>query len=146
MSIGNFLFFVANENIIFDVGGIVLLCVCGVLSMMLAPRTTTPASQPTLPDATLAPVATVAGAISKTTFAGTWPFSVESGVLQCNDQRHVLFVADGNTYAINGTARDAMKAGAAYKDVNEIWLDNPQSAGAKISIQPVIDAGLALCK
>ena len=52
----------------------------------------------------------------------------------------------GGTYAINGIARGAVKNGSAnYKDLDEIWLDNPQSAGTKIPVQPVIEIGLKLC-
>lgn len=128
------------------VGVIVALCLCGVLSIVLAPGSSTPAAQPAQPVATLAPAATAIGQISKETLGAPWPFSVDSGVVQCNDQRHVLFVAGGQTYAINGTARGAIKAGAPYKDLDEIWLDNPDMAGAKISVQPVLDIGLSLCK
>ncbi|MDQ3802462.1 MAG: YebY family protein [Acidobacteriota bacterium] len=54
----------------------------------------------------------------------------------------VIFTADGRTYAVNGIARGTKK----YREVEEIWLDNPSIPGAKRDIGPIIERGLKLCK
>lgn len=76
-----------------------------------------------------------------------WPFTALGGRVMCLNSNEIVFKPDGGgTYAINGIARGAVKNGSAnYKDLDEIWLDNPQSAGTKIPVQPVIEIGLKLC-
>lgn len=128
------------------VGAIVALCLCGVLSIALAPGSSTPA-QPAQPVATptLEVAATPVGFITRDTLK-PWPFTVDAGMVLCTEERHILFVAGGVRYALNGTAKDAMAAGAAYQDVSTIWADDPQNAGAKIDLQPVINIGQEICQ
>lgn len=86
-----------------------------------------------------------AGAVSKDDLGEAWPFSVSEGVLDCEGSGGVgavTFEANGTTYAVNGVAKD-QGAGA---DIEEIWLDDPTIPGAKKSISPIIDRGLALCE
>ncbi|AZS37523.1 hypothetical protein CVS47_02160 [Microbacterium lemovicicum] len=45
------------------------------------------------------------------------------------------------TYAVNGTAMELTD----LPKIDEIWADNPAISGSKISIEPIISAGLALC-
>ena len=55
----------------------------------------------------------------------------------------IVFEApDGSTYAVNGTAMDVTD----FPKIDEIWADNPAIGGSKISIEPIISAGLALCE
>lgn len=145
---------------------VVACCGLSAIGALFAPRSATPTptqspasavrvvdeaphtSTPTMPPATAAPTATPAGYISKSMFGDKWPLSVEDGVVQCRYGSHVVFVAGGKVYAVNGIASGAMKAGKEdYVDIREIWVDDarPGHEGLKISITPVIDAGLKLC-
>lgn len=52
-----------------------------------------------------------------------------------------MFVApDGTDYGLNGTAMDF-----GHKDIEPIWADNPTGLTPKLSIGPLIEAGLKLC-
>jgi hypothetical protein len=141
------------------IGVIVALCLCGVLSIALSPgapatpatstSTVAPATmQPTVPEPTVPqPTATPAGFITREQLGEAWPFTVESGLLACNDQQHVTFTAGGVVYALNGTAKGAIDNGAPYQLIDTIWLDSPTpSTGPKVSLRSVLDIGLSLCK
>ena len=85
--------------------------------------------------------------ISRDSFKGTWPFTVESGTLRCDGSDgfgSVTFETNGTVYAINGVAEGRRDG----KDVRPIWKDNPDrsAGGPKVYIGDVTDAGLALCK
>jgi hypothetical protein len=104
------------------------------------PATAMPA--PTRRPATVAP--TAADRISRETLGDEWPLTVDAGVFRC-DGMAVLFVAAGETYALNGIARGRMAA-KGWRDVEEIWRDNPSIAGLKVDIGPLLDRGLAFCQ
>lgn len=73
---------------------------------------------------------------------GTWPLEPEYGALRCEDGSAVVFDApDGQTYAVNGTAKSWKKG----REIRPIWLDNPDLEGLKIDIGPLIDEGLSRC-
>ena len=73
-----------------------------------------------------------------------WPFSVGEGTVECRHGGEVVFVSNGVTYSINGTA-DAFAQQRGYRDVRPIWLDNAAIPGTKISIAPIIRIGLEIC-
>lgn len=156
--------------ITFIVGGVVILCACVALSAALGGgRRATPAAtaSPAAPvsaaaaaevtfvpevtilaAATAAPTAAPRGYVSRAMFGDAWPFTIEEGMLQCTlkqagdrvYQRLVMRVGD-QYYAVNGIA-----AGEdTWRKLEEIWADDPRMAGLKISMQPILDAGLALC-
>lgn len=157
------------------IGAFVVLCLCAALGAALNPSNpSTPASapqaaisaatsvatsavvsEPTLPPTRLPSSATTApptkeppnGYISADNVDFPWPFTALGGRVMCLNGNQIVFKPDGgDTYAINGMARGAAKNGTAnYKDLDEIWLDNPNAAGTKIPIQPVIAIGLELC-
>lgn len=89
------------------------------------------------------------GLITRTDLGKEWPLTVDYGVMACEDKtaggmalQIATFTApDGTEYALNGTAKDHTDA----KDIAPIWADNPQTAGLKISIGPLIDRARALC-
>ena len=83
-------------------------------------------------------------AISKDDFGEDWPFLIDSGTLNCAPGDAVTFEADGQTYAVNGTAMGRAEA-EGWRDMDPIWADDPAATGLKISIGPVIQRGLALC-
>jgi hypothetical protein len=80
--------------------------------------------------------------ISRDSFEGEWPFTVDEGVLSCEGAGAVTFSAEGSTYAVNGTAMGTTD----YPDVDAIWADDPAGPGPKIWIGDVIDQGLELCE
>lgn len=86
------------------------------------------------------------GRVSQSTFPEPWPLSVDQGTLRCMPGNSVVFVADdGTIYALNGLARGRAER-EEWREVDEIWVDNPNLPGTKISIGPLIDLGLDLCE
>lgn len=85
------------------------------------------------------------GHVEPADFDQPWPLTVESGTLRCEPPGAVVFTApDGTEYAVNGMAE-----GQDYADIEPIWRDDPDPpAGAdlKVSIHPLIEAGLDLCE
>ncbi|MDP1820676.1 MAG: DUF2511 domain-containing protein [Acidimicrobiales bacterium] len=57
---------------------------------------------------------------------------------------HVVFVREGVTYALNGLARGSAEENG-WREIDEIWRDNPDIPGTKVDIGPLIDRGLDLC-
>lgn len=81
--------------------------------------------------------------VSRRTFteAGMeWPLTADEGVLRCESGAVVIEVY-GNDYALNGMARSLGR----YRDLHDIWADDPEVEGLKISVGPLIDMGLTLC-
>lgn len=99
------------------------------------------------------PLASLAASISvsREQFKDGWPLTVTSGTLKCelvpgSPKMHlVTFSSGGKVYALNGIARGHAKK-RGWLEVRPIWKDNPEIPGTKISIGPLIDHGLALCK
>lgn len=82
--------------------------------------------------------------VSRDDFGSSWPLTVDSGTLRCEGEGGfgaVVINADGTDYAVNGVAK-----GQGYEPIDPIWADDPELAGLKVSIGPLIDRGLALCK
>lgn len=79
--------------------------------------------------------------ISRTDLGDNWPLTVDRGTLECRDGSSVVFTVGGTTYAVNGTAKGAHR----YAEIDAIWSADPNVAGLKKNIGPLIDKGLALC-
>lgn len=85
--------------------------------------------------------------ISKASFTGTWPFTVEQGTLSCYRGQGIVFNTGGKTYAINGTAQSLGKSlGYTWQRVNPIWRDNPSVPGTKVPVSDIIKTGQTLCR
>jgi len=87
-----------------------------------------------------------AGLVERETWTdGRWPFTVDSATLLCTKgaggYERVVVVANGEMYALNGTAKDV----GLWPPFEPIWRDDPKAPGLKVNIGPVIDRGLALC-
>lgn len=104
------------------------------------------------------------GLIKRSDYGEQWPFTVESGYLECQQGSIVTFTADGIEYGVNGTALSR-----GYKDIVAIWAEDPSfyemaqtfadSSGddvndiikqmgepTRINIGLIIKAGLERCK
>lgn len=90
------------------------------------------------------PRPTPVGYLTKAMFGRDWPFTVPEGVVRCEPGSIVVFRAGGVDYAVNGMAMSWAKRNG-YEDLEPIWRDDPKLKGFKISIGPIIDAGLELC-
>lgn len=83
-----------------------------------------------------------AGSVSRDTFEGEWPLTVESGELMCFHEgggrlEVVLEVDDALVYAVNGTARGT----GEWQDVYDIMRTGTVPA----DLGDLIEHGLALC-
>ena len=77
--------------------------------------------------------------ISRSEFGDRWPFTVRQGRLKC-DHEAVTFTANGIRYAVNGKAKSRK-----FDPIESVWKHNPSIPGTRISIGPIIQAGLKLC-
>jgi hypothetical protein len=88
-----------------------------------------------------------------------WPLTVNEGVLACPPPgSNVVFVHKRTVYALNGRARGYMKEYApSWREIDSIHRDDPKffknkelvDAGVrpfKVSVQPLIAAGLSICE
>ena len=101
--------------------------------------------------------------LSSSSFPEPWPFTVPQGTVSCDPRGAITFTAGGKTYGINGFAKTN-----GFPSPDEIWKLDPTYQGkiaeyaealkiseeearkkivpTRISIGPVLDAGLALCR
>lgn len=85
--------------------------------------------------------------ISAEDYGEAWPFTVEEMHLSCFPG-NALVVSDAETgvmYPLNGVA-NAEAAALALEPIEKVWRADPDIAGAKVSLGPVIEQGLPLCK
>jgi hypothetical protein len=126
----------------------------------VAPRTVSrPVQQPKAPRRVETSYSSRRGGGTETISAGEygkeWPFTVSSGRLACSGAGAVTFTAKGKTYAVNGLAMSDHR----NSNIREIWKDDSESEHAKymlkqgrpdlvpkVSISPIINRGLKLCK
>jgi hypothetical protein len=89
--------------------------------------------------ASLAPAAS-SRHVSRTSFTGTWPFTVDAGVLGCTQPQSVTFTVAGRAYGLNASALDTGSAPA-----DPIRAGDPKRPGRKKSLADVVAQGLTLC-
>lgn len=84
---------------------------------------------------------------TKETYSGEWPFSVNEIEVYCSGYTEIYGrTNDGKIYALNGSAKGASHDNKSIRKVEEIWLDDPNWAGLKISYGDFITQGLTLCE
>ena len=89
--------------------------------------------------------------ISKTDLGSNWPFTVESGYVDCyefNDGRRAWFfkTLSGMSYPVNGIAKGATRMFQINNnDIDNIWEKDPEYPELKINIGPFIDKGNKIC-
>jgi hypothetical protein len=80
--------------------------------------------------------------ITRAELGDKWPFTVDKGSVMCLEGRYVVFIADGKTYALNGTAVSSGR----FQDIAPIRRPDPLDSRYPVSTQPILDVGLPLCK
>jgi hypothetical protein len=84
---------------------------------------------------------------TKENYNAKWPFSVSKIEVYCSGYSEIYCKADnGKTYALNGSAKGASHNDPSISKVEEIWLDDPDWQGLKISYGDFITQGLSLCE
>ncbi len=84
---------------------------------------------------------------TKENYNGKWPFSVSKIEVYCSGYSEIYCkVENGKTYALNGSAKGASHNNPSISKVEEIWLDDPDWQGLKISYGDFITQGLSLCE
>lgn len=80
-------------------------------------------------------------------YGDAWPFTVEEMHLLCLDGNAVVASdpESGRMYPLNGSAT-AKATKLALEPLAPIWRDDPALHGAKLSVSPMIERGLALCQ
>lgn len=95
--------------------------------------------------------------ITKKDYEKAWPLKVNSGILQCvnpysyNGASYgeiVFKISGGLGYGLNGKARGRKVDGFnKYSNIDELRRDDPSGRiWGLMSVQPLIDAGLKLCR
>ncbi|GAA3113017.1 hypothetical protein GCM10020001_035040 [Nonomuraea salmonea] len=82
--------------------------------------------------------------VTRIEFGKNWPLTTDSAQVRCDGPRvaaQAKLIVDGTTYGLNG---NALNEGLPRPD--PVWADDPGIDGAKISIGPLIDAALDLCR
>lgn len=85
--------------------------------------------------------------ISAEDFGSAWPFTFEEAYIACHTGKAltVMDAESGRMYPLNGTAKGKASS-LGLEPLESVWLDNPDIPGTKVSISPVIEQGLKLCK
>ncbi|EFM6505842.1 DUF2511 domain-containing protein [Enterobacter roggenkampii] len=88
-------------------------------------------------------------ALDGSSFGDTWPLTFEKAMVSCVNGAYTFVYdsATGNRYPLNGLASNAVKSGKMEGyDLDTVWKDDPNYSGVKMSISPVLDSSLNLCK
>lgn len=82
--------------------------------------------------------------INRRDYGPDWPLTVDSAVL-CKKYNAIWIEANNKKYALNGRAHAVLpRFGHSFSDLREIWADDPNLPGLKISVHQLIQDGLAL--
>ncbi len=94
-----------------------------------------------------AAIATQQDLISAEVFGDAWPFTFEEGYVACHagNAVTVMDAESGRMYPLNGAAKGKASA-LGLDDLTLVWRDDPEIAGAKVSVRAVIEKGLELCR
>jgi hypothetical protein len=79
-------------------------------------------------------------AVSRDAYGSEWPFTVDSGVVDCIPPNAAVFRVSETTYQLNRVARDS-----GYAPLHPIWRDDPDRPGQKVSVTQLIDLALQQC-
>ena len=79
--------------------------------------------------------------VTKAELGDKWPFTVDSGYVDCPDGLSAIFRTGNVEYGLNG-----MATSRGFAEPDPIWKDDPTIPGAKISIGSMIDLARQECK
>jgi hypothetical protein len=79
--------------------------------------------------------------VTKAELGDKWPFTVDSGYVECPDSVSAIFRTADAVYGLNG-----MATSRGYAEPDPIRLADPTIPGAMISIGPLIDLARQECK
>jgi hypothetical protein len=65
-------------------------------------------------------------------------------MIKCGHSTLLLLAPSGQEYALEAMARRQVPK-FGWKDVSEITLPDPEHPGQMMSVQPIIDIGMAFC-
>ena len=83
----------------------------------------------------------------KEDYGKKWPFSVDEIEVYCSGYKEIYCKTnDGKIYALNGSAKGASNNNTKISKIEEIWLDDTEFEGLKISYSEFITEGLKLCE
>ncbi|WP_406812876.1 DUF2511 domain-containing protein [Raoultella planticola] len=88
-------------------------------------------------------------ALDGASFGNTWPLTFEKAMVSCVNGAYAFVhdTATDNRYPLNGMASSAVKSGKMEGyDLDTVWKDDPNYSGVKMSMSPVLDSALNLCK
>ena len=81
--------------------------------------------------------------VSRATFPGRWPLTIDSGVLECLTESHDIVISSGDTeYLVAGTPRPQ---GGSMSPIDPIRAENPNSPGLKMDLSVLAAEGYELC-
>ncbi|WP_081194874.1 DUF2511 domain-containing protein [Halomonas sp. BC1] len=78
--------------------------------------------------------------VSASEYGEKWPFTVQSGRLDCVQGRAAIFIVGDKKYQLNGFAQSK-----GYQSITPIWRNNPDIPGAKINIGEMTKLALEQC-
>ena len=124
------------------VGLFVLILACGAPRAVVAPTERVVSTAIPKPTATPAPTKKPPlSVVSQAEYGDAWPLIVEDGTIIC-DGASILLRTNRGLFAVNGTARGRGK----WHDIRDITKPDPNNAGLLMSVQPIIDRGLIVCR
>ena len=78
--------------------------------------------------------------ITRAQFGDVWPFTIESGLAECRHRNRMpIFRVGKEEYPLTG------RRVFALADPYDIWLDDSNNPGQKMSLKPVADVALTQC-
>lgn len=136
------------KRLIFVLLGAVFICIAvfALGGRSRAPRATPVVeADPTRTPAPARPTTIPRGYVSRALLGDKWPLTVEEGTIVC-DRSAILFRDPaGQLYAVNGTAQ-TLRGSKGWRDIHDIDVPDPVTQGTIISLQPLLDVGLELCR
>jgi hypothetical protein len=79
--------------------------------------------------------------VTREQFGEKWPLTVDRAYVGCVIGRLALIKINGKTYGLTGAAR-----AQGYPPLDNLWRDNPDLPGAKVTISPLTELALKQCK
>jgi hypothetical protein len=79
-------------------------------------------------------------------FGEDWMLAIDEVSVSCaHYPAMVIYRVGSGVYAVNGLAQ-GMAERFAWKDIDEIWLDDPEGIAPKKSLTPLMDAITEMCE